>query len=122
MQSLGGGAFMPSATGIVTDLFGSDRDRAVGMLSSIFPIGAIVGPILGGTFVTYCSWRGIFLVNIPIGGILLVLAVLIIPGSAKRAEHSFDIIGVTELGRDCSAFFSASASLARAGRCCSCCR
>ena len=98
VQSLGGGAFMPSATGIVTDQFGSDRDRAVGMFSSIFPIGAIVGPILGGLFVTYWSWRGIFLVNIPIGCTLLVLGVLIIPGSARQAQHSFDVIGVAERG------------------------
>ena len=52
LQALGGGAFMPSATGIVSDQFGADRDRAIGMFSSIFPIGAIVGPILGGVFVT----------------------------------------------------------------------
>ena len=67
LQALGGGAFMPSATGIVSDQFGADRDRAIGMFTSIFPVGAIVGPILGGVFVTYWSWRGIFLVNVPIG-------------------------------------------------------
>ena len=53
VQALGGGAFMPSATGIVADHFGRHRDRAVGMFTSIFPIGGIVGPILGGVFVTY---------------------------------------------------------------------
>ena len=39
MQALGGGAFMPSATGIVAELFGENRDRAVGLFASIFPIG-----------------------------------------------------------------------------------
>ena len=48
IQAIGGGAFMPSATGIVSDHFGRDRDRALGMFASIFPIGGIVGPILGG--------------------------------------------------------------------------
>lgn len=65
VQAIGGGAFMPSATGIVSDMFGPDRDRAVGLFTSIFPIGGIVGPVLGGVFVTYWSWRGIFLVNVP---------------------------------------------------------
>src|SRR5579862_7278307 len=78
LQALGGGAFMPSATGIVTDLFGADRDRAIGMFTSIFPIGVIVGPVLGGVFVTYWSWRGIFLVNIPVGAALLVLGAVVI--------------------------------------------
>src|ERR1700684_4110856 len=47
VQALGGGAFMPSATGIVSDHFGDQRDRAVGMFTSIFPIGGIVGPVGG---------------------------------------------------------------------------
>src|SRR6202161_2012228 len=47
IQALGGGAFMPSATGIVADHFGDQRDRAVGLFTSIFPIGGIVGPVGG---------------------------------------------------------------------------
>src|SRR5580704_12345986 len=35
VQALGGGAFMPSATGIVTEIFGRNRDRAVGLFASI---------------------------------------------------------------------------------------
>ena len=44
IQALGGGAFMPSATGIVSDHFGAERDRAVGMFTSILPIGGMIGP------------------------------------------------------------------------------
>ena len=58
VQALGGGCFMPSASGIVSDQFGPDRDRALAMFTSILPIGGIVGPVLGGLFVTYWSWRG----------------------------------------------------------------
>src|SRR5690242_16181730 len=82
VQALGGGAFMPSATGIVSDHFGEQRDRAVGMFTSIFPIGGIVGPVVGGLFVSYWSWRGIFLVNVPIGLILILLTAKFIPASA----------------------------------------
>ncbi len=98
VQSIGGGAFMPSATGIVSDAFGPDRDRALGMFASIFPIGAIAGPILGGIFVTYWSWRAIFLVNIPIGAVLLVLAMAFVPSSAPREQHSLDIVGIVQVG------------------------
>ncbi|MCW2527933.1 MAG: transporter [Pseudonocardiales bacterium] len=98
VQALGGGAFMPSATGIVADEFGANRDRAIGMFTSIFPIGAIVGPVLGGVFVTYWSWRAIFLVNLPIGAVLVVLAAVFIPGSAKAAQHRLDVVGVAEIG------------------------
>jgi EmrB/QacA subfamily drug resistance transporter len=98
IQGIGGGAFMPSATGIVTGIFGKDRDRAVGMFSSIFPIGGIVGPVLGGLFVTYWSWRGIFLVNIPIGIALIALGAIFIPDIARRPDRNLDVRGVLLLG------------------------
>jgi EmrB/QacA subfamily drug resistance transporter len=94
IQALGGGAFMPSATGIVSDHFGDQRDRAVGMFTSIFPIGGIVGPVVGGLFVSYWSWRGIFLVNVPIGIILILLTAKFIPASATRPASRIDITGI----------------------------
>jgi EmrB/QacA subfamily drug resistance transporter len=97
IQALGGGAFMPSATGIVSDHFGRERDRAVGMFTSILPIGGIIGPILGGLFVSYWSWRGIFLVNVPIGIVLIVLAAKFIPASSTRPTSRVDIRGIALL-------------------------
>jgi EmrB/QacA subfamily drug resistance transporter len=98
VQAVGGGAFMPSATGIVSEMFGNERDRAIGLFSSIFPIGGIVGPVLGGVFVTYWSWRGIFLVNVPVGIVLLVLGTMFIPELARRPDRHLDIRGVMLLG------------------------
>src|SRR6201995_3691477 len=94
IQALGGGAFMPSATGIVADHFGAQRDRAVGMFTSIFPIGGIVGPIIGGIFVSYWSWRGIFLVNVPIGVALIGLVIKFIPASSERVSRRIDVRGI----------------------------
>jgi EmrB/QacA subfamily drug resistance transporter len=98
VQAIGGGALMPSATGIISEIFGAERDRAVGLFSSIFPIGGIIGPVLGGVFVTYWSWRGIFLVNVPIGIVLLALGTLIIPAIPRRPDRHLDIRGVALLG------------------------
>jgi EmrB/QacA subfamily drug resistance transporter len=97
VQALGGGAFMPSATGIVSDHFGAERDRAVGMFTSILPIGGIIGPIIGGIFVTYWSWRGIFLVNVPIGIVLIVLVVKFIPATSTRVASRIDVRGIALL-------------------------
>ncbi len=94
VQAIGGGAFMPSATGIVADQFGRDRDRAVGLFTSVFPIGGIVGPILGGIFVTYWSWRGIFLVNVPVGIALFCLALVFVPDSTKKSGRRLDLAGI----------------------------
>ncbi len=97
LQALGGGAFMPSATGIVSDHFGEQRDRALGMFTSIFPIGGIVGPVVGGLFVSYWSWRGIFLVNVPIGIVLIIATAKFIPASATRPASRIDVTGITLL-------------------------
>jgi EmrB/QacA subfamily drug resistance transporter len=94
IQGIGGGAFMPSATGIVSDHFGDQRDRAVGLFASIFPIGGIVGPVVGGLFVSYWSWRDIFLINVPIGIVLIILTAKFIPSSATRRSSRIDMAGV----------------------------
>jgi EmrB/QacA subfamily drug resistance transporter len=97
IQALGGGAFMPSATGIVSDHFGEERDRAVGMFTSILPVGGIIGPVIGGLFVSYWTWRGIFLVNVPIGIVLIVATMKFIPTSATRPSSRIDVRGVALL-------------------------
>jgi EmrB/QacA subfamily drug resistance transporter len=97
VQALGGGAFMPSATGIVSDTFGRDRDRALGMFTSIFPIGGICGPVFGGLIAGYWSWRGIFFINIPIGIALIILAIRFIPHKAPSDAGRLDYRGVTLL-------------------------
>ncbi len=98
VQALGGGAFMPSATGIVSDHFGSRRDKAIGMFTSILPIGGIVGPIIGGVFVAFWSWRGIFLVNVPIGVTLIALVIKFVPATGQRTTRRIDIRSVCLLG------------------------
>jgi len=98
LQAIGGGGLMPSASGIVSDQYGRERDRALGMFSSIFPIGGVVGPILGGVFVTYWSWRGIFLVNVPIGLALIVLIAKFVPHIPTRPTSGIDFRGIALLG------------------------
>ena len=97
-QALGGGAFMPSATGIVADSFGPNRDRAIAMFTSILPIGAIAGPVLGGLFVTYWSWRGIFFINIPIGIAVIAAAIRYLPRSPGGRTGDLDLYGIFLLG------------------------
>lgn len=48
IQAVGGGGFMPTAAGTVADEFPRARQQAIGLFSSINPIGQIIGPNLGG--------------------------------------------------------------------------
>ena len=100
LQAAGGAGFTPSATGIIVDHFGAARDRAVGLFGSIFPIGAMIGPIFGGLFVTHFSWRDAFLVNGPIGLAVILLSLRFIPRDPPQAAAAggTDIVGMVLLG------------------------
>jgi EmrB/QacA subfamily drug resistance transporter len=92
-QGIGGGSFLPAATGIVSDFFPENRQRYIGLLSSVFPIGGIVGPNLGGWIVEQYSWRSIFYINVPIGIVLLTLGWLSLKGTASSGRLRIDYGG-----------------------------
>jgi EmrB/QacA subfamily drug resistance transporter len=101
LQAAGGAGFTPSATEIIVDHFGGVRDRAVSLFGSIFSIGAMIGPIFGGLFVTYWTWRGVFLVNVPIGIAVIVLAFRYVPRDRSRTgkgHPTMDAAGMALLG------------------------
>lgn len=77
----GVGAAMTQGTGmaiIVASFPVAERGRAIGLMMGVVSSGAIVGPALGGFLLDWFGWRAVFLVNLPmIGfGVALALAVL----------------------------------------------
>jgi EmrB/QacA subfamily drug resistance transporter len=101
IQAAGGAGFTPSATSIITEHFGRSRDKAVGLFGSIFPIGSMIGPVFGGLFVSYWTWRGIFFVNVPIGILLVIFCLRYVPRDPDREGHTrrpVDLTGMVLLG------------------------
>lgn len=101
LQALGAAGITPSVTSIIVDHFGSARDRAVSLFGSIFPIGIMLGPIFGGLFVTYWSWRWIFFVNVPIGIAVILLSLKFIPHDSLeklKTEAKMNLNGLLWLG------------------------
>ncbi|HXC79234.1 MAG TPA: MFS transporter [Candidatus Acidoferrum sp.] len=95
VQALGGAGLMPSTAGVLSDQFGSARDRPIGLMTSIFPLGAMVGPALGGLIVTYSSWRLIFFINVPLGIALILLLARLLPPDPPlgKGRLQIDLIG-----------------------------
>ena len=93
LQGIGGASFLPTAAGIVSDQFPESRERAIGLFSSIFSIGGIVGPNLGGWIVSQYSWRYIFYINVPLGLGLIVLMAVLLDEPAPRAQPHIDAGG-----------------------------
>ena len=98
VQGIGGGGLMSMAFVIIGDTVPPrERGRYVGMITSVFAVGSVVGPLIGGFFTEQLSWRWIFIVNIPIGLVALAItsAALRIP-FAKR-DRKVDYLGAALL-------------------------
>ncbi len=93
LQALGGGSFLPSATGIVGDHFRENRAQAIGLFTSIFPLGGIIGPALGGWILDVAGWKAIFLVNVPIGCLVLLLSQFLLETDPQFRRTRVDFPG-----------------------------
>jgi EmrB/QacA subfamily drug resistance transporter len=81
-QGVGGAVMFATSLALLGHSFrGRDRGVAFGIWGAITGVATALGPVLGGVIVTDWSWRGIFLVNVPIG-------VLAVAGTAWRVEES----------------------------------
>src|SRR5688572_19478534 len=72
LEGLGAVLIMPAIVALVASNFGrSDRPRAYGLVAAAGAIAAALGPVIGGAFTTYASWRWVFA-----GEVLIVLVIL----------------------------------------------
>ena len=75
LQGVGGALLTPGSLAIIEATFiKEDRARAIGAWSGLGGVAAAVGPLLGGYLVDSVSWRAIFLLNIPLGAFVVVMA------------------------------------------------
>ncbi|MEZ0141392.1 MFS transporter [Microbacterium sp. NRRL B-14842] len=80
-QGAAGALLVPSSLALITATMRGDlQARAIGVWTAFTTAAQLVGPLLGGLFVDFLSWRFVFLINVlPIGVTLLLLARLHLP-------------------------------------------
>ncbi|MFI0371331.1 DHA2 family efflux MFS transporter permease subunit [Actinomadura sp. 1N219] len=95
VQGLGAALLMPQTMSIIIAVFPAERrGTALGVWGAVAGVSTIAGPTLGGLLVTHLDWRWIFFVNLPIGVLVLCMAVPILPGHTPGVRHKFDLTGV----------------------------
>ena len=98
LQGLGGGGLMVGAQTIVGDVVSPrDRGRYMGLFMAMFGVTTVVGPLIGGLFVEYASWRWIFYINVPIGVLALFVTGAALPSALTRVHHVIDYLGTALL-------------------------
>ena len=94
VQGIGAGAVLPMTITVVGDLYSvEERARVQGYVASVWGASSVIGPTLGGVFSEYLSWRWIFFVNIPLGGLAALDAVAQLPREGRAARHQIDVAG-----------------------------
>jgi multidrug resistance protein len=95
IQGIGAGSLMTVSFTITGDIFKPvERGKFMGIFSALFTITSVVGPIIGGIFVQYLSWRFIFLINLPIGLASLILIKNYYKETGIRKKEALDWWGI----------------------------
>jgi len=85
-QGIGGAIVFATSLALLADSFrGKDRGVAFGVWGAVTGVAISLGPILGGAITTGINWRGIFLVNVPVG--IAAIGVTLWKVEESRAPH-----------------------------------
>src|SRR5258706_12979232 len=72
--------------------------RAMSLVTMPGVVGQIMGPLLGGFFASYMTWRWIFFVNLPIGVLGVALVTLLMDEATREQRSQFDWRGACLVG------------------------
>jgi EmrB/QacA subfamily drug resistance transporter len=94
-QGFGAAILAPQGLAILLAVLPPERRgiafAAFGVLAGL---AVVAGPTVGGFLVTHFGWPSIFFVNLPVGVLTIVLAMLIVPDVRPGRRHRLDLLGV----------------------------
>lgn len=108
LQGAGSALLIPQVLSLIQRNFtGEARTKALGAYAAVLAVGAAAGQVLGGVLVSAdlfgTGWRPVFLVNVPVGLVLLITARRVLPRDASRKQgqaraRGLDLPGLVLLG------------------------
>jgi EmrB/QacA subfamily drug resistance transporter len=95
IQGVGAALLLPQTLAILTTVFPPERrGTAFGVWGAVAGVATIAGPTLGGLLVSAFDWRYIFFINLPIGALVILMGLILIPDVRIGTRHRLDIPGV----------------------------
>ena len=99
VQGVGAAMQLSAALAVIGHGFhGHERGRAFGFWGTVVGVAVALGPIIGGLITTYLGWRWAFLVNVPVGAVLIALAVTSVDESRDADAQRLDLPGILLFG------------------------
>ncbi|MBN9310239.1 MFS transporter [Devosia sp.] len=97
VQGVGAAMMVPGSLAIIAKAYPrEERGKAIGLWSAFSSLTTILGPVIGGFVLTVLgewSWRLVFAINLPLGGIALALLLLRVPADKPEPGRRLDWIG-----------------------------
>ncbi len=94
IQGIGGAMILPTTLSIINATFqGRERGIAFAVWGSTIGGMAAVGPLLGGWLTTYFSWRWAFGINVPLGILIVIGALVFVNESRSTSVARIDVVG-----------------------------
>ncbi|MFC4425330.1 MFS transporter [Deinococcus navajonensis] len=91
LQGLGAGALLPLTLTIIGELYSlAERSRVQSMISGVWGISGLLGPLLGGWLTETLSWRWTFYASLPFGLAALLLALRFLPETGQPRAARLD--------------------------------
>src|SRR6476619_147947 len=85
LEGIGAALILPAIVALIASNFGrEERPRSYGLVASAAAIAIAVGPIVGGLFTTYLSWRYVFAGEVVVVGVILLLARRMAEGEGRK--------------------------------------
>ena len=100
VQGVGGAVASAVALSLMLVLFTepADRAKAMGIFGFVSAGGGSVGVVLGGFLTDFLNWHWIFLVNVPIGAVVVFLSLRLLPGTPGTAQgQRIDLAGAATI-------------------------
>lgn len=95
-QGAAGAFLVPSSLALITATFrGAAQGRAIGLWTAMTTTAMVIGPLIGGLFVDFLSWRYVFLINVIPIAITLVLLHVLHHEDERRPGAKIDWLGAT---------------------------
>ena len=98
VQGVGAGGLFSMTFAVIGDIVSPrQRGRYIGYLAGVWAVASVVGPLIGGFIVDNVSWRWVFLINLPVGGVALFVTSTVLRLPVVRRPHRIDFEGAALL-------------------------
>ncbi|WP_286229933.1 MDR family MFS transporter [Neobacillus mesonae] len=94
ITGFGAGVIMSTAFTAIGDLYlPRERARWTGLMSGIFGISSVLGPLVGGYVVDHLDWHWVFWIFLPLGIIAFMMIAFLFPKVPRREGETIDYLG-----------------------------